>query len=434
MAFLHAHSCACMKSELDLFSLLPTQTAIEAGSWVHYKPISSLTDDAPLEFVVPGNGDEYLDLAHTMLAVRVKMTPRVAGVPIDAGAGPVNNLMHSLFNQVDVYLNQKLVSPPNNAYAYRSYIETLLNYGCDAKRSHLQSVLWYLDTAGKMDAGGNDNAGLKSRRTFFEDGKTVDLLGHLHCDIFNQEKFLLNGVEMRLRLIRTRDTFCLIDAANSASLHIVEASLIVRRVKLSPTVLLSHARTLASSTAKYPLTRVDVKAIAIHSGVHGETLDNVILGQIPKRIILGFVDNQAFNGSVDLNPFNFKNQGINYLALYVDGVQVPSKALQPDFANNLYVDAYHTLFSGTGIHFTDTGNCITRKDYPDGFCLLAFDLTPDLSANCDTHWNLVKHGSVRVEVRFAAPLTKTVNCIIYAEYDNILEIDASRQVLVDFGG
>ena len=94
----------------------------------------------------------------------------------------------------------------------------------------------------------------------------------------------------------------------------------------------------------------------MHSGIHGETLDNVILGQLPKRIVenkaFGFVENKAFNDNKNLNPFNFKNFNINYLCLYIDGVQGPSKPLQPDFkTNNMYIDAYHTLFSGTNIHY-----------------------------------------------------------------------------------
>ena len=72
--------------------------------------------------------------------------------------------MNSLFNQVDVFFNQKPVSPPTNVYAYRAYIETLLNYGPSAKTSHLTSVLWYGDTAAKMDNGEDANAGLVARR------------------------------------------------------------------------------------------------------------------------------------------------------------------------------------------------------------------------------------------------------------------------------
>ncbi|XP_018407679.1 PREDICTED: uncharacterized protein F54H12.2-like [Cyphomyrmex costatus] len=241
---------------------------------------------------------------------------------------------------------------------------------------------------------------------------------------------------MRLRIMRSRDTFCLMDQTErNFEVHIIDATLLVRRSKISPGMLLAHAKALAKTTAKYPLTRVEVKSISIHSGIYGETLDNVILGQIPKRLIIGFVDNRAFNGNRMLNPFNFHHYKINFLSLYVDGTQIPSKPLQPDFTKEkLYMEAYHTLFSGTGIHFLNEGNAISRKNYPNGYCLFAFDLTPDLSANDTTHWNLMKHGNVRIEVRFEEALENTINCIIYAEYDNIMEIDASRQVIVDYGG
>lgn len=440
MAFLHAHSCECLKSELELFSLPPTQTTIEGTHSVYYKPISSLTDDSPIEFVVPGQGDEYIDLAHTMLSIRVKIdapdNKKEEGAK-DAlpDVGPVNNLLHSMFSQIDVFLNQKLVSPPNNAYAYRAYIETLLNYAYAAKTSHLTSALWYSDTEGAMDDKGDGNRGLVERRYVLGKNRTVDLLGHLHCDIFNQERFLLNGVEMRLRLVQNNSAFCLMTNLKNCKIRITEASLIVRRVKIAPGILLAHARALAKSTAKYPLTRVEVKAISMHAGIHGDTLDNVILGQLPKRIIIGFVDNKAFNGDYGKNPFNFHHYAINYLSLYVDGQQIPSKPLQTDFIDSrMYVDAYHTLFSGSGIHFLNDGNCISRSKYPYGHCLFAFDLTPDLSANSSTHWNLLRHGSVRIEVRFAGSLPTTINCIVYAEYDNVLEIDSSRQVIVDFSG
>jgi len=56
MAFIHPHSCVCAKSELDLFTVPPTQTSIESGGWVEYNPISSIADGVPIEFVVGGSG------------------------------------------------------------------------------------------------------------------------------------------------------------------------------------------------------------------------------------------------------------------------------------------------------------------------------------------------------------------------------------------
>ncbi|XP_046491080.1 uncharacterized protein F54H12.2-like [Neodiprion pinetum] len=396
MAFLHAHSGERMKSELDLFSLPPTQTSIEAGQWVHYKPVSSLTDDSPIEFVVPGNGDEYIDLAHTMLSVRVKLQPSAPTPP----AGEV--------------------SPANNSYAYRAYIETLLNHAPPAKKSHLSSALWYDSEDGVSDVYDADavgaDRGFIERKRIMSNARTVDLIGHLHCDVFNQDKFLINGVELRLRLVRSRDSFCIMEAENRHKLHILETSLLVRRMKISPGILLAHARTLAKR-------------------VQAETVDNVILGQLPKRVIIGFVSNKVFNGDRQRNPFNFQNYSLNFLSLYVDGVQVPSKPLQMSFGKDeLYVDAYHTLFSGTGIHFLNEGNGIGRQQFAKGNCLLAFDLTPDLSANCTSHWSLIKHGTLRVEVRFDDALKETVNCLVYAEFDNLIEVDAARQVITDFSG
>ncbi|XP_020299257.1 uncharacterized protein F54H12.2-like, partial [Pseudomyrmex gracilis] len=228
MSFLRTHSCECFKSKLDLFTLPLTQTSIESSQWIYYKPLSTLADDASVEFVVPGHGEDYIDLAHTLLSLRV-----ILQTPVEAAVTPptsattssgtavaehkvesVNNFLHSMFNQINVYFNQKLVSPPNNAYAYRAYFETLLNYISEAKSSHLTICLWDSDPPGLLDAkfdAPTENPALVRRMQYFKNNRAVDLIGHLHCDVFNQDKFLINGVEMRLRLIRSKDSFCLME-------------------------------------------------------------------------------------------------------------------------------------------------------------------------------------------------------------------------------
>lgn len=117
--------------------------------------------------------------------------------------------------------------------------------------------------------------------------------------------------------------------------------------------------------------------------------------------------------------------------MYVDSVQIPSKPLTPDFDKKLYTRSYHTLFSGSGVHFGDVGNNISLEEYPDGYCLAAFDLTPDLSCH-NSHWNIIKSGSLRVELRFAKPLDKTITAVIFSEFDNIIEVDRNRNVVIDY--
>ena len=103
MAFVHDQSCECAKSELDVFSVNPTQTSIEYGNYVEYHPLNSITDSERIEFDVSSSGQNYLDFSNTQLLIKVKLT-RGSGVDItDADhVGGVNLFLHSLFQQVDV--------------------------------------------------------------------------------------------------------------------------------------------------------------------------------------------------------------------------------------------------------------------------------------------------------------------------------------------
>jgi len=428
-----------MKTELDLFSLPPTQTSIEKSDWIEYKPIASLTDDAPIDFSIPGFGEEYLDLSHTLLSVKLKIIqsdgsdlPKETDT-VAVNVAPVNNFLHSLFDQVDIFLNQKLVSTSTSNYMYRAYIETLLNYGTDSKNTHLTGAMYYSDTAGKMvDFTGN--TGLVKRKTIAAQSAIIELLGPIHCDIMNMEKYLLNGVELKLKFVRTRDSFSLIAPKGEYKVKMLDATLKIRKVKINPAILLAHSKNLERFNAKYPITRVETKVSTIAAGLSSYSCNNIILGQIPKRIIIGFVSNKTYNGDFKLNPYNFHHYNLNHLSLYVDGQQVPSKPLQPDFSNNLYAECYHTLFSGTNIFYANTYNHnITKEDFIGGYTLYAFDLTSDLSASNNAHWNLIRHGSVLVELKFGSPLTESVNMILYAEFDNVIEIDKRRNVSIDFG-
>lgn len=189
------HKNVTIKSELDIFATPPTQSCIEGGSTFCYRPISILSNTAPIEFIVSASGDEYIDLPHTALhivakiVVDEKLTDGVA-----AEAGPVNNWMHSLFSQVDVYLNQKCITPPSNNYGYRSYIENLLNYSALAKTSHLTSCMWHKDGAGVMNS--KTNPGYLVRKSLTANEQIVELYSNLHCDIFNTNKFMINGVDL----------------------------------------------------------------------------------------------------------------------------------------------------------------------------------------------------------------------------------------------
>ena len=439
MAFIHEGSCECAKSELDLFSVPATQTSVENGTCVQYHPISSMIGGAPIEFDVTASGDDYLDLANSFLCARANIT-RVNGDDLDAAdtVGPVNNFLHSLFSQVDVSLNGTLITSSTNTYAYRAYVESLLSYGIEAKSSQLTSALFYKDEAGKMDrpnplAANVDhrNAGLASRQTFAAQSREIDMIGRIHADIFFQERYMLNEVNVKIKLVRSNDAFCLMaTGAQQFKVVITAATLLVRKVKISPSVYLAHAKTLESGTAKYPIKRVVCKTFTIPAGYLDVSNEKLFSGQLPVRLIVGLVDNRAFNGDRERNPFNFQHFSLTEIGIYLDGQLHGLKPLKLDYDAGRYIAAYAGLFGGTNKINRDEGNDISRYDFANGYALYAYDLSPDLGEN--DHVNLTRQGTVRLDLKFGVALGHTVTVVAYGEFENLIEIDRNRNIVFDF--
>ena len=104
----------CYKSELELFTLPPTQVAVESGVWDTIQPISGYEKNPVVEFKIPGDSVHYLDLSQTELYVRVKIS-NILNTETDfmysksTNGFPVNNFLHSLFQDVTVRFNSTIV-------------------------------------------------------------------------------------------------------------------------------------------------------------------------------------------------------------------------------------------------------------------------------------------------------------------------------------
>jgi hypothetical protein len=85
----------------------------------------------------------------------------------------------------------------------------------------LETVGYKKDTVGEMDSL-EKNTGLSGRR--IKDSKPFELYGRLHTDISFQNRYIINNVDMVLRLIRNPSSFCSMgDANHNYELFIDEA-------------------------------------------------------------------------------------------------------------------------------------------------------------------------------------------------------------------
>ena len=433
MAFIFEHSCLASKPQLDLFSNLPTQASVEDGYHIEHLPRSN-PNEGPIKFEISGDSNDYMDLLNSYLLLEIKLS-KADNTDIDDNdvVGPINLIGQTLFKQIDVSLNDTLISDSSNMNHYRSIIESLLSYTSSEAKKQLTMALHVKDTPGSMDDIADENKGLVSRRAYLTKSKTLQLIGRPHSDIFYQNRYLINGVDLKLKLIRNTNALVLMgDAAKAYKLQIQNASFFVRKVKINSGIQLKHIEKLDKQLqpAIYPIRRVMMKSVSIPIGSLSLNEENLFSGQLPKRIIIGLVDSDSFEGLYTKNPFNFKNFGLKYCSLHMDGKMIPQKPLSSDFENNLSLRNYFTLLESTGKSFGNNGIDIDRTEYEEGYSLLAFDLSPDLEdTGC---YHLIRKGNIRLELKFDKGLTSPVNVIVYSEFDSSIKIDKNRSVLMDY--
>ena len=479
MSYVHPFSKRCEKSEVDLFSVPPTQQSLERGRWIDYAPLSSVENpDSAINFLIAGT-DEYIDLSKTILTVEGIITKGNGKDPL-SGSGqssvaPVNNFLHSLFKQVDVYLSGKQVTPAMGTYAYRSYIETLLNYDVSAKESQFSSAMYFKDTAHFMDATGSSpstktityvtnspnngdtdtfslpvpgsgNRGFAKRSELVHDGKHFTLSGPIFSDVFMSDRLLLNMMDLKVVLNRSSDTFCLMDKNADGSkinprVKLNNVVLKIRKVKVDQAVSDGVERMLKQTPALYPIRRVECKILTIPANIPHLRKDNIFSGIIPKSFVFGLVDVDAANGTYDKNPYNFAHFGVKNVSLTANGEEIPFKQLVLKYPENAdgsvdstdkkldFVEAYNTLFSGTGKIYSNAGLDITLEEYPGGYTLYAFDLTPDMCNSTD-YFNTVQRGSLSLALDIGDD-KKPLGMVCYGDFENVMRIDSERNVIYD---
>ena len=401
-----------------------------------------------------------------------------------SSVAPVNNFLHSLFKQVDVYLNGKQVTPAMGTYAYRAYIETLLNYDVSAKKSQLSSALYYKDTATKMDdvgtlsetktfnnvtrvtSGGDGrpatltteevsiplpgkgNQGFAKRSEFIRNGNQFVLSGPIFADIFMNDRLLLNMMDLKVVLNRSTPEFCMMDKTDKDNptikpkVKLTEVILKIRKVKVDQAVSDGIERMLKQTPALYPIRRVECKILNIPENLPNIRQDNIFSGIIPKTFVVGLVNVDAANGTYGTNPYNFAHFGVTSVSLTANGEEIPFKQLtlkyptkengEIDHAADKELDfdeAYNTLFSGTGKIYSNAGLDITREDYPGGYALYAFDLTPDMCNSTD-YFNTVQRGSLSLALTLKTT-EHPLAMVCYGDFENVIRIDSERNAIYD---
>ena len=432
---------SAINKELALFSPAPIERAVQEVFYVDKRPQEPISKRGPITFQLSETSSKYFLPYKTRLAAKVRLL-KTDDKPVDQTDEVclVNLSLHSLFRQVDIALQQQIVTPTvGTNYPYKAMFDVLLNHGHDAKETQLQSEGYYKDSAGSFDnSKSNTGALLRTQLTKF--GYEVDFEGHLHMDIAQQPKAILNGVPVTIKLFQHDDSFRLLSGGTKYQVQITDAVLKVCYLDVNPSVVLAHNEQLAKSPAVYPFYKSNIKTFGISSGSLAFTQDDIFHGLIPNKLIVAFTSSKAYSGDYTKNPFNFHHYKLNYLELAVDGHSIPSVPFQPKYLQHTYTESgqdltvdletgyireYLNLYKNSYVQ--SDGNLINRADYPHGNAIYVFDIKPGTNKEV---LSAVGKGHTRLSARFDVALTEPITAIVYGLFPSEFRIDQARNVIL----
>ena len=363
---IHSLSAITPLPEFDLWGVPPTQLTVERVFDVEYRPITAVDATSPIIFSFSSANDEYVKLDEIFLSWNVQLEFVKEGGAIDIQDYTKFNFMsyamHSMIKQIELEINNKQISNLPQNYAYRAFLEALLGFSKNAKKTHLTTALW--DDTFKTPIVASPD---------LKKSKVYHMMGKLHTDLAFQGRYLIEGCNLKLEISLNPPKFYLkLGDKVSAILHISDVSLHVQKAKVSKETVEAHQKALEILPVKYPITRVEVKKVVLPKGINDIYVENFIYSQIPRRMFVFLVDNEAFSGSYSKDPFYFQPFNINHICAFIDGVSYPSQPYQPDFDQEKYMREYLGLFDALNQNGTDVMCNIEKNIYKSNEAIFLF--------------------------------------------------------------
>ena len=160
----------------------------------------------------------------------------------------VNNVLHSIFSNAELYINKHQIYNSNGLYAHKSHIS-----------NNFKSTL--SDYKGVSHCGGYDYEGdphnllecpfFTRRMKLYSRPDCFILYGKLGIDFLTTSQLLYPNMKVRIRLFRARPNFYMISEKPNVSLGIVDCSLYTRRKMLKEDYLKKRMSQLAYAPVKY---------------------------------------------------------------------------------------------------------------------------------------------------------------------------------------
>ena len=433
---IHEQSDRVNTEELDLWTVPATACAITSRRTIDCPLVNSIENSSALEFRY-SHQRAYLDLYRSSLYVKLTIRDGTGAIVDVKDADPkisfINLIGATLFSKLQLFIGGRLVEESGGSvnHAYRAFMETELFSDLMTKNS-LDGAGYTFDDSPESENG----AGHKKRVGWAKGKKAIEFSAPINLSMFRQRRLLLNFVDLKFVAYLNDAAFVLeqlkIPAAPAAGVAAPTYTFKVEAVKLrlqecevADSAMLAIENTLRSTPARYPINNVQMRSFFITQGCLTAPEHRFINSSIPKLVVLGLVDKDNYHGTLSKNPFVFKNFGVQEAFLSVGGKAIPAR-MSLDWNQSQWIDAYTQFQDGLGAVHCGNANGITREMFAACSTFFVFEISPYLHADA---MSLLSLGTTSVTINFRRALPSDCYAILMSMFDDIIEIDANREVV-----
>ena len=415
-------------SGLAIFKPQQFEGGIKREVTVDYHALASIQKNKCIEFIIPKSNLLYFALNKSVLRIKFRII-HVDGTDPDKtdkvtccqAAGT------SLFRQVDIELQQKLISSEIGIhYAFKAYFDYIIFSPAEYLESAAQTNLFFKDTAYKFNKtdldGAGANLGLVSRHEFTKGGAQVSIISPIAHDLMQINEFLPSGMEMKFRFWPNSDEFFVIsgETTEQYKYEIDDVILTMVGFELGESVLMRHNQILSKTNAQFHYKKSVLKSYQIPSDLKTWTIFQFLQNEIPCDLIIAFIDAESFVGSQSTNPYECSHHNLNFLSLETEGYQ--TMTFRPDYSQNQWAREYDALYNHEPA--ISLSPLVKYRDFPGGYAIYRFPLGNEQVERLLRQ----KKGQSRLVINFEKSLSKALTVLVYARFHDHLEVDFARNV------
>ena len=231
----------------------------------------------------------------------------------------VDNIIHSIFSNVEVYINNQQIYISNGLYAHKSYISNNFK----AAISEYKGVLHCERYDYEQDPEDISNPYLilffTRRMKLLNRPDGFMLYGRLGIDFFSISEVFYPNMKIKLRPIRARQNFYMISDNPNVSLGIVHSSLYTRRIALKDDFHKKRMDMLTYAPVEYNCLETLAKTFIIPARQNQFIQENIFNNAPIRRIAIAMNTNSALTGFFTESPFWYQKFDLRQMRILRGG-------------------------------------------------------------------------------------------------------------------